>query len=83
MSGAIPTLHQYAFMAWCSVKVQGQLYLLPLPRERWIGEVGTGNTGYSTKSRRREKKRLSTSGSRHYAASLELACLADIFCPLE
>jgi hypothetical protein len=27
MSGAIPTLSQYAFMAWCSVKAQGQLYL--------------------------------------------------------
>jgi len=30
MSGAIPPLPQYAFMA-CSVKAQGQLYLLPLP----------------------------------------------------
>jgi hypothetical protein len=27
MSGAIPPLSQYAFMAWCSVKAQGQLYL--------------------------------------------------------
>jgi len=25
MSGAIPPLPQYAFMSWCSVKVQGQL----------------------------------------------------------
>jgi hypothetical protein len=25
-----PTL-QYAFMAWCSVKAQGQVYILPLP----------------------------------------------------
>jgi len=31
MSGAIPPLPQYAFMMWCSVKAQGQLYLLPLP----------------------------------------------------
>jgi hypothetical protein len=31
MSGTIPPLTQYAFMAWCSVKAQGQLYLLPLP----------------------------------------------------
>jgi hypothetical protein len=30
MSGAIPPLPQYAFLAWCSVKAQGQLYLLPL-----------------------------------------------------
>jgi hypothetical protein len=28
MSGAIPPLPQYAFMAWCSVKAQGQPYLL-------------------------------------------------------
>jgi hypothetical protein len=27
MSGAIPPLPQYPFMAWCSVKAQGQLYL--------------------------------------------------------
>jgi hypothetical protein len=27
MSGAIPQLPQYAFMAWCLVKAQGQLYL--------------------------------------------------------
>jgi hypothetical protein len=27
MNGAIPPLHQYAFMAWCLVKAQGQLYL--------------------------------------------------------
>jgi hypothetical protein len=29
MCGAIPPLPQYALMAWCSVKAQGQLYLLP------------------------------------------------------
>jgi hypothetical protein len=29
MSGAIPPFPQYAFMAWCLVKAQGQLYLLP------------------------------------------------------
>jgi hypothetical protein len=27
MRGAIPPLSQYAFMAWCLVKVQKQLYL--------------------------------------------------------
>jgi len=26
MSGAIPPLPQHVFMAWCSVKAQGQLY---------------------------------------------------------
>jgi hypothetical protein len=30
MSGAIPPLSQYNFMAWFPVKAQGQLYLLPL-----------------------------------------------------
>jgi hypothetical protein len=29
MRGAIPPLPQYAFMAWCLVKAQRQLYLLP------------------------------------------------------
>jgi len=27
MRGAVPLLHQYAFMAWCSVEAQGQIYL--------------------------------------------------------
>jgi hypothetical protein len=27
MRGALPPLPQYALMAWCSVKAQGQLYL--------------------------------------------------------
>jgi len=27
MSGAIPPLAQYAYMAWCLVIAQGQLYL--------------------------------------------------------
>jgi hypothetical protein len=27
MSGAIPPLPHYVFMAWCSAKAQGQLYL--------------------------------------------------------
>jgi hypothetical protein len=27
MCGAIPLLSHYAFMAWCSVEAQGQLYL--------------------------------------------------------
>jgi len=30
MSGTIPTLPQYAFMAWCLVKAQGQLYFTML-----------------------------------------------------
>jgi hypothetical protein len=28
MNGAIPPLPQYISMAWCSVKAQGQIYLL-------------------------------------------------------
>jgi len=31
MSGAITPLPKHAFMAWCSVKAQGQLLPLPLP----------------------------------------------------
>jgi hypothetical protein len=31
MSGAILQLPQYASMAWCSVKAQGQIYLYILP----------------------------------------------------
>jgi hypothetical protein len=31
MSGVIPPLPQYACMAWCSVKAQGQLYVYLLP----------------------------------------------------
>jgi len=27
MRGAIPSLPQYTFMTWCSVKAQGQLYI--------------------------------------------------------
>jgi hypothetical protein len=27
MSGPMPPLPQYAFMAWCSVETQGQLYI--------------------------------------------------------
>jgi len=30
MRGAIDPVPQYAFMVWCWVKAQGQLYLLPL-----------------------------------------------------
>jgi hypothetical protein len=39
--GAIPPLPQYAFMAWCSVKAQGQLYLyLTLKRRDYFGYLG-------------------------------------------
>jgi hypothetical protein len=31
MSGAIPPLPQYAFLVWCSVKAERQLYLYLLP----------------------------------------------------
>jgi hypothetical protein len=39
MSGAIPRLPQYVFMAWCSVKAQGQLYLLLLPWSWFLSRV--------------------------------------------
>jgi hypothetical protein len=35
MSGAIPLLPQYAFMAWCLVKTQGQLYLYLFCMATW------------------------------------------------
>jgi hypothetical protein len=38
MSGAIPALPQYAFMAWCSVTAQGQLYLYR-PLLKFLGPV--------------------------------------------
>jgi len=38
MSGAIPPLPHYAFVAWSSAKAQGQLYLLPFAQ--WLLYVG-------------------------------------------
>jgi hypothetical protein len=35
MSGAKPPLPQYAFMAWCLVKAQGQLYLYHISEIRY------------------------------------------------
>jgi hypothetical protein len=48
MSGAVPPLPQYTFMAWCSIKAQGQLYLflMPLPegkRKLERSKRGRGN----------------------------------------
>jgi hypothetical protein len=40
MSGAIPPLPKYAFMAWCLVKAQGQLYLFTF--NFYIGGSSTG-----------------------------------------
>jgi hypothetical protein len=37
MSGAIPPLPQYAFIAWCSVEAQGQLYLYGKIKEDKMG----------------------------------------------
>jgi hypothetical protein len=37
MSGTIPPLPQYAFMAWCSVKAQGQFLIKKIPKP----EIGT------------------------------------------
>jgi len=52
MRGSIPTLPQYAFMAWCSVKEQRQLYIyLTLCCRKWEKPLKvTGNrtsTGFS------------------------------------
>jgi hypothetical protein len=39
MSGAIPPLPQYAFMAWCSVKAQGLYLTLILQPYKEIGQL--------------------------------------------
>jgi hypothetical protein len=39
MSRVIPPLPQFAFMAWCSVKAQGQLYLYHAMKAFW-GSAG-------------------------------------------
>jgi hypothetical protein len=41
MSGAMHPLPQYAFMAWCLVKAQGQLYLyLTVTGDNFLAMVG-------------------------------------------
>jgi len=47
MSGAIPPLPQYAFMAWCSVKAQQQLYLYPSPLRNSVAPFIPENSGRS------------------------------------
>jgi hypothetical protein len=42
MSGAVPPLPQYAFIAWCSGGARGQLYLLPLLYELFWGDGWEG-----------------------------------------
>jgi hypothetical protein len=44
MSGDKPTLPQYAFMAWCAVKAQGQLYLYLLWPTSYNQETGRKET---------------------------------------
>jgi hypothetical protein len=39
MSGAIPPLPQYAFMAWCLVEHRDNFYLRITRRMRWAGHV--------------------------------------------
>jgi hypothetical protein len=40
MRGVIPRLPRYAFMAWCLVKTQGQLYLYLTKRNIYCRNVG-------------------------------------------
>jgi hypothetical protein len=49
MSGAVPPLAQYAFMAWCSAKAQGQLYLYLLVER---GTTGANNVTNATATQR-------------------------------
>jgi hypothetical protein len=48
MSGAVPPFPQYAFMAWCSVKAQRQLYLYFLPLTSFIGIPNSTRILYNT-----------------------------------
>jgi hypothetical protein len=41
MNGAIPPLPQYAFMAWCLVKAQEQLYLYLIQKSYEVVEKDT------------------------------------------
>jgi hypothetical protein len=52
MSGAIPPLPQYSFMAWCLVKAQGQLYLHPVG----VGSIHRRASTY-TEQHNTEKRR--------------------------
>jgi len=36
MRGAIPPLPQYAFIVWCSVKAQGQLYFMTTHPDKYL-----------------------------------------------
>jgi hypothetical protein len=48
MSGAIPPLPQYAFMAWCLVKAQGQFhFFLHDPKQRYDSHF-TGHDNAAT-----------------------------------
>jgi hypothetical protein len=62
MSGAIPPLPQYASMAWCSVKTQGKLYLLPLPFMRLSGNLIPFGSGKG-----KVKVKLSLCLTKHHA----------------
>jgi len=56
MGVAISPLPQYVFMAWCLVKAQGQLYLLPLQ----LNLAAESCTICSSRSRRPVRKLLDT-----------------------
>jgi hypothetical protein len=49
MNGAIPLLPQYAFMAWCSVKAQGQLW----KEKRKKTEYGIGRGRETTQDKKK------------------------------
>jgi ribosomal 50S subunit-associated protein YjgA (DUF615 family) len=53
MSGAIHPLPQYAFMAWCLVKAQGQLYLYLFTNEEVLCRIGTEQQLIRTIKRRK------------------------------
>jgi hypothetical protein len=69
MSGPIPPLPQYAFMAWCSVKAQGQIYLYLYECETW-----------SLTLRKGHRLRVSRANSRILGCKREEAnCIMSVF----
>jgi hypothetical protein len=65
MSGAIPPLPQYAFMAWRSLKAQGQLYLYIFSSNILVYYININIVGYSC-----EDDKTYTNNSHHMYINL-------------
>jgi hypothetical protein len=56
MSGVIFSLPQYAFMAWCSVKAQGQLHGFPVKKEHVSSSEGFRKLSPGTQTTERRSR---------------------------